>query len=216
MIKLSTVHDAAWDPSVVLDENKDQSKPGQPSEPGQSRDQSEPGQPSKPGFESPGSQANELFLNRMLGVALYQPEIAGNAGTLVRLSACWGSILHLIHPLGFVWSDRHLRRSGLDYHEAAQVEHHQDIGTFTQQMSDCGNRCVAVVPNYGTAYWDFKFALGDVLLMGSEQRGLPQSVIQGCAASVHIPMRTGSRSLNLAVAASMVLAEACRQQVRSA
>ena len=146
-----------------------------------------------------------------LGLALYQPEIAGNTGTLVRFSACWGVALHLIHPLGFVWSGAALRRAGLDYHDHALVDHHDAWRDFQMATQEKGQRRVAAVPGQGPSYWDFAFTSQDVIVLGAEQKGLPLAALEDCHACVHIPMRPGSRSLNLAMAGALVLGEAVRQ-----
>jgi tRNA (cytidine/uridine-2'-O-)-methyltransferase len=154
-----------------------------------------------------------------VSLVLYQPEIPGNTGTLMRLAACWGGVLTLIGPLGFVWSDRHLKRARMDYGTVISNPFYDSwsdyMGAQQNQMqtqaSQRGKRNIAVVPQAGLAYTDFSFARGDHLIMGSESCGLPDHVIAQCDGIVHIPMLVHARSINLAIASAIVWAEAVRQ-----
>lgn len=147
----------------------------------------------------------------MFDLALFEPEIPQNTGNLIRLAANTGVRLHLIEPLGFVWDDRRLRRAGLDYHEWASVSRHAGWHAFLSYAA--GRRVFAFSTRGAQRYDRVRFASGDVLLFGPETRGLPDEVLRAlpeCQRLV-LPMRAGSRSLNLANAAAIAVYEALRQ-----
>lgn len=141
-------------------------------------------------------------------LAFYEPEIPGNVGTLIRLSACWGAPLELIGPLGFVWSDRHLKRAGLDYFDKSEYRVHESWQTYCAGVP---GRKIALVPHTLSFYTDFSFQRGDTLVVGSESSGLPESVISTMDACLSIPSVAQARSLNAAIAGAIVWAEALRQ-----
>ncbi|MDO7842565.1 tRNA (cytidine(34)-2'-O)-methyltransferase [Sphingomonas immobilis] len=141
-------------------------------------------------------------------IALHQPEIAGNVGTILRLAACVGVAVDLIEPMGFPWSDKALARSAMDYGEAAEVRRHADWHAF---RADVPGRLVLLTTRGGVRLDAATFESGDVLLFGSEGSGVPQAVHDAADLRVRIPLRTGMRSLNLAVAAGIALGEALRQ-----
>lgn len=147
----------------------------------------------------------------MLNIVLFEPEIPPNTGNIIRLCANTGCTLHLIEPLGFELDDKRLRRAGLDYREFADVAVHPNFDTF---ISGGHGRIFAATTKGLVAYHDIAFEAGDCLLFGPETRGLPQEILDqiGHNASFRIPMRTGSRSLNLSNAAAIVVYEALRQQ----
>jgi tRNA (cytidine/uridine-2'-O-)-methyltransferase len=147
--------------------------------------------------------------NASIGLVLHQPEIAGNTGTLMRLAACWNAPLVLIGPLGFVWSDRHLKRSGMDYAEKLVCSLHESWSDY--RLAQREYRHIAVVPHRGLSYTDFIFRAGDHLIMGSESCGLPSSVMDQCHETIHIPMVANVRSLNLAIASAIVWSQALIQ-----
>lgn len=148
----------------------------------------------------------------MLAVALFEPEIPPNAGNIIRLCANTGAQLHLIRPLGFELDDKRLRRAGLDYHEWAEVLTHDSFAAFSK--ATLHRRLWAITTKGTTTYTDAAFAASDILLLGPETRGLPAVILDSLPASqrLRIPMRAGSRSLNLANAAAIVVYEAWRQQ----
>ncbi len=148
----------------------------------------------------------------MFRLILYEPEIPPNTGNIIRLCANTGTGLHLVRPLGFELDDRKLRRAGLDYREFANVSVHDDLDTCLAELGR--PRVLACSTRGPTLYSDQRFAAGDALLFGPETRGLPQHLIDRLPASdvLRIPMRRGSRSLNLANAAAVVLYEAWRQR----
>lgn len=141
-------------------------------------------------------------------IALFEPDIAGNVGTLLRLAACLGVDLDLIEPMGFPWSDRALARAGMDYAAQARVRRHVDWPAFRGSVR---GRIVLLTTAGATPLSAARFAADDVLLLGSESAGVPPHVHEAADARVRIPMRPGMRSLNVAVAGAMVLAEALRQ-----
>jgi tRNA (cytidine/uridine-2'-O-)-methyltransferase len=144
-------------------------------------------------------------------LALYQPDIPQNTGTLLRMGACLGVDVHIIEPAGFPVTDRALRRAGLDYLDHVQIMRHPTVEAFLTVMETTGRRVVAIETGVGIAHTDFAFALTDILLLGRESAGLPEAVTARCAAHVTIPMRGGFRSLNLAVAGAIAMGEALRQ-----
>jgi tRNA (cytidine/uridine-2'-O-)-methyltransferase len=141
-------------------------------------------------------------------IALFEPDIAGNVGTVLRLGACMGVGVDLIEPMGFPWSDRALKRSGMDYAEMAEVRRHADWDAFRAATP---GRLVLATTRGAVGLWDAGFAPDDVLLLGSEGRGVPDHVHEAAGLRVAIPMREGLRSLNVAVAGAMVLGEMLRQ-----
>ena len=141
-------------------------------------------------------------------IALYQPDIAGNVGTILRLAACLGVGVDLIEPMGFAYSDRALARAGMDYAAQAEVARHADWAAFEARAM---GRIVLLTTRGATRMGDARFRAGDVLLFGSEGAGVPAHVHDRADLRVRVPMRPGFRSLNVAVAAAMVLGEALRQ-----
>lgn len=147
----------------------------------------------------------------MFDVVLFQPEIPPNTGNIIRLCANTGVRLHLIEPLGFEFDDRRLRRAGLDYAEYADVRRHTSLESY---LTEAGSRRLWACSTRGElCYARVAFAADDALLFGSESSGLPESVRAHprIAGSLFIPMRAGSRSLNLANAVAVVVFEAWRQ-----
>lgn len=144
-------------------------------------------------------------------LALYQPDIPQNAGTMMRMAACLGVAVDLIEPAGFDASDRMLRRAGLDYLRHLDLTRHASFGAFEEERRRAGRRLVLATTHGAMPYWDFSFAGGDVLMVGRESAGVPDEVHALADARLTVPMREGLRSLNVAVAAAMILGEARRQ-----
>ncbi len=146
-------------------------------------------------------------------LALYQPDIPQNTGTILRLAACLGVPVDVIGPAGFDFSDRSLKRAGLDYLEYVEIVRHESFATFEAWRSAASPppRLVLLTTHAAEQHVAFSFRPDDVLLLGRESAGVPDSVHQRADARVRIPIRTGLRSLNIAVAAAMVLGEALRQ-----
>ncbi len=151
----------------------------------------------------------------MLHLVLFQPDIPQNAGTLLRLCACLGVAAGIVEPAGFPTSDRAFRRAGLDYLDALDLRRHVSPDAFEAWRREGPGgrprRLVLLTTRGDTDYCAFRFAPGDVLMVGRESAGVPESVHAGADARLLIPMRPGMRSLNVAVAAAMVAGEALRQ-----
>jgi tRNA (cytidine/uridine-2'-O-)-methyltransferase len=144
-------------------------------------------------------------------LALFQPDIPQNTGTMLRLAACLGAPVEIIEPAGFDVSDRNLRRAGLDYLERVAVARHASWRAFDQWRSEHGLRLVLATTKGALPYTEFAFDPHDVILLGRESAGVPDEVHRAADARVVIPMQPGLRSLNVAVAAAMLLGEALRQ-----
>jgi tRNA (cytidine/uridine-2'-O-)-methyltransferase len=145
-------------------------------------------------------------------IALYQPEIPQNTGTLMRLCACMGICLDIIHPCGFIWNDRHLRRAGMDYTDIAVVRHHTSWEAFQAWGSTQENHRLVLLDTKGEIpYTDFAFQTNDILVAGQESAGVPDAIFQAIPHRLAIPMAENCRSLNLAIATAMVLGEGLRQ-----
>jgi tRNA (cytidine/uridine-2'-O-)-methyltransferase len=142
-------------------------------------------------------------------LALYQPDIPPNAGTLLRLAACLGVPVDVIEPCGFPFSVPAFRRAALDYLAHAEIAHHRSWQAFRDRQGS--RRLVLLTTRAERGYCDFAFAADDILLVGRESGGVPDDVHEAADARLRIPMRPGLRSLNVAVAAAMVLGEALRQ-----
>ncbi|QDZ06484.1 tRNA (cytidine(34)-2'-O)-methyltransferase [Sphingomonas panacisoli] len=141
-------------------------------------------------------------------IALYQPDIAGNVGTILRLAACMGVGVDLIEPMGFAFGDRAMTRAGMDYADRADVVRHADWDAFVAQLS---GRLVLLTTKAAVPLPAARFASDDVLLFGSEGAGVPDTVHDRADLRILIPMRPEFRSLNVAVSAAMALGEALRQ-----
>jgi tRNA (cytidine/uridine-2'-O-)-methyltransferase len=150
-------------------------------------------------------------MEKHLRIALYQPDIPGNTGTILRLGACLGLGVDIIGPAGFDLSDRALKRAGMDYLEMAALTRHDDWNTFEKWRSGEMRRLILFTTAAETAYTDFRFLSGDILLFGRESCGVPQYVHEAASARVLIPMPGLGRSLNLAVSVAMGAGEAMRQ-----
>lgn len=141
-------------------------------------------------------------------IALFQPEIAGNVGAILRLGACLGTPVDIIEPTGFTWSEKALARSGMDYADVVDIHRHADWAAFEQQVP---GRIVLLTTRGGVRLDETTFRADDVLLMGSEGSGVPDTVHARAELAVRIPLAEGMRSLNIAVATGIALAEALRQ-----
>jgi tRNA (cytidine/uridine-2'-O-)-methyltransferase len=144
-------------------------------------------------------------------LVLYQPDIPGNTGALLRLAACTGTVLHIIGPAGFRMDDTALRRAGMDYVEIAATRRHSGWDAFEAWRSSESRRLVLMTTRAAMPYHEFAFAPGDLILLGRESAGVPPEVHQAADARLLIPMAGGARSLNMALSGAMVLGEALRQ-----
>jgi tRNA (cytidine/uridine-2'-O-)-methyltransferase len=145
----------------------------------------------------------------MIEIALYQPDIAQNAATTVRLAACLGLRVHIIEPAGFAWNSRDFRRAGMDYVGLADIVRQPDWHAFLQSVKD--RRLVLATTSAGQTYADFRFRPDDILLFGRESSGVPDTVRDQVPCHIKVPMQPGARSLNVAIAAAMMTGEAMRQ-----
>jgi len=141
-------------------------------------------------------------------LALYQPDIPQNTGTILRLAACMAIPVDIIEPCGFVWSETRMRRAGMDYIDQVSVERHLSWEKFHATHP---KRLILLTTQAATPHTSFEFEAEDTLLLGRESAGAPPEVHEAAAGRVVIPMAQGARSLNVALAAAMVLAEALRQ-----
>ena len=144
-------------------------------------------------------------------IALYQPDIAGNVGTILRMAACFGVPCDIIEPCGFAFSDRALKRAGMDYAAQAVIARHANWAAFEAEASANAHRIVLLSTKASVALPKAIFRPDDIILMGSEGAGVPDFVHDRADIRVHIPMQPGFRSLNISVAAGIALAEALRQ-----
>ena len=150
-------------------------------------------------------------MNDRLRIALYQPDIAGNTGTILRFAACLDIGVDIIEPAGFPLSDRALKRAGMDYLEMAALSRHADWHAFEEWRKAHARRLVLLTTKAANAYTDFAFVAGDILLFGRESAGVTEEVHQAADARLTIPMRPGARSINVALSVAMVAGEALRQ-----
>jgi len=142
-------------------------------------------------------------------IALFEPEIAGNVGAVLRLAACMGAAVDLIEPLGFTWDDRRVRRTAMDYIDHVTITRHADLAAFHATVRTA--RLVLFTTKANSSAYDFRFEPDDVLLFGKESAGVPIAVAEACDARVRLPMRPQVRSMNLATSAALALGEALRQ-----
>jgi tRNA (cytidine/uridine-2'-O-)-methyltransferase len=142
-------------------------------------------------------------------LALFEPDIPQNAGTLMRLCACLGVPLDIIEPCGFLLTDKNLKRAGMDYLDRLELTRHDGWQTFATVRAE--SRFVLLTTKAAVPFYDFTFAPSDILIAGRESAGVPDHVHATCQSRVLVPMAAGMRSLNVAVATAMVLGEALRQ-----
>ncbi|MFN7101428.1 MAG: tRNA (cytidine(34)-2'-O)-methyltransferase [Pseudorhizobium sp.] len=151
-----------------------------------------------------------------LRIALYQPDIPGNTGTILRLAACLGLGVDIIEPAGFDISDRNLKRAGMDYLASVALTRHVDWQAFEAWRATSGRRLVLASTKAAVPYVEHRFNPDDVLLFGRESAGVPDHVHAAADARILIPMVQGQRSINVAVSAAMIAGEALRQTSWSA
>ncbi len=142
-------------------------------------------------------------------IALYEPEIAGNVGAVLRLGACLGVAVDLIEPMGFEWDDRRVRRTAMDYIDHVSVTRHPTFHDFKATTGPA--RLILFTTKGSQSAYDFTFSADDILLFGKESAGVPAAIAEACDARVRIPIRPEVRSMNLASSAALALGEALRQ-----
>jgi len=142
-------------------------------------------------------------------IALFEPEIAGNVGAVLRLGACMGAAVDLIEPMGFEWDDRRVRRTAMDYIDHVTITRHAGFDAFRATIG--AERLILFTTKSTQSAYDFSFRADDILLFGKESAGVPAAVADACDARLRIPMRPQVRSMNLATSAALALGEALRQ-----
>jgi tRNA (cytidine/uridine-2'-O-)-methyltransferase len=147
-------------------------------------------------------------------IALFEPDIPQNTGTILRLAACFGIEAHLIEPAGFPTSDRAFRRAGMDYLDAVKLVRHPSWDAFDTWRNAQGLRLVLFTTRATASYLDHRYEPGDILLFGRESAGVPQHVHAAADVRLRIPMQAGLRSLNVAMTCAMAVGEALRQTGR--
>lgn len=147
-------------------------------------------------------------------IALFQPDIPQNTGTMLRMAACLDVEAHIIEPAGFPASDRAFRRAGMDYLDVVSIRRHVSWEHFEDWRAEAGLRLVLASTRASVSYTDFSFRPHDILMVGRESAGVPDAVHELADARIIIPMRPSLRSINVAVALAMVLGEALRQTGR--
>ncbi|MBB3861319.1 tRNA (cytidine/uridine-2'-O-)-methyltransferase [Novosphingobium hassiacum] len=142
-------------------------------------------------------------------IALFEPEIAGNVGAVLRLGACLGASVDLIEPLGFEWDDRRVRRAAMDYIDHVSVVRHASFAAFRASIG--ASRLLLFTTKSRESAYAFRFKPDDVLLFGKESAGVPAEVAQACDERLTLPIRPEVRSMNLAMSTALALGEALRQ-----
>lgn len=142
-------------------------------------------------------------------IALFEPEIAGNVGAVLRLGACLGAAVDLIEPMGFAWDDKRVRRTAMDYIDHVTVVRHAGFEAFRATIG--ASRLVLFTTKSSESLYEFQFRPDDILLFGKESAGVPAAVAEVCDARVRAPMQPQVRSMNLATTTALALGEALRQ-----
>ena len=145
----------------------------------------------------------------MIEIALYQPDIPQNTGTILRTAACLGTPVHIIEPAGFQWSLKSFRRAGMDYIDQVAISRHDSYAQFMDEMAE--RRLILATTKASQAYTAFEFQAGDVVMFGRESAGVPQEVHDAINHHITIPIRPQTRSLNIAVSVAMISGETQRQ-----
>ena len=144
-------------------------------------------------------------------IALFQPDIPQNTGTILRLCACLDVAAHIIEPAGFPITDRHFRRAGMDYLNHVSLMRHDSWSKFDEWRRESGYRLVLFTTKVSSSYLDYHYCASDILLFGRETAGVTEAVVAAADARVAIPIKPGLRSLNVAISAALAIGEALRQ-----
>jgi len=147
----------------------------------------------------------------MLNLVLYEPDIPQNLGAMLRLSACMGVRIHVVQPCGFPLDDQRLKRAGMDYIHLASLVKHIDWNAFLEYRNQHMGRLFLLETDGDTIYSDIAFVPTDYIVVGRESAGTPRALYAQMEKVLYIPMREGVRSLNVAMSAGMIAAEALRQ-----
>ena len=142
-------------------------------------------------------------------IALFQPEIAGNVGAILRLGACFEVAIDLIEPMGFAWDDARVRRAAMDYIDHVDLTRHATFKAFRHTIGEA--RLVLMTTKAGQSLYEASFCADDIFLFGQESAGVPAQVAAICPLHLRIPIAPAVRSLNLAIAAAITISEALRQ-----
>ena len=145
----------------------------------------------------------------VMRIALFQPEIAGNVGAVLRLAACLDVAVDLIEPMGFTWDDARVRRAAMDYIDHVAITRHKDFDAFRATIG--GSRLILMTTKSGQSLYDATFQPDDILLFGQESAGVPSEVAAACELKLKIPIAPAVRSFNVAMAAGIALSEALRK-----
>ncbi len=154
---------------------------------------------------------NEKSGRETMRIALYEPDIPQNTGTILRTCACLGAEAHIVEPAGFPVTDRAFRRAGMDYLERVTILRHGSFAAFEDWRRSQGLKLVLVTTAASSSYLDHAYERDQVLMFGRESAGVPEAVHRAADVRLRIPISEGLRSLNIAVAAAMVMGEALRQ-----
>ena len=158
-----------------------------------------------------GERPGIIEAHPSMQIALFQPDIPQNTGTILRLCACLNVAAHIIEPAGFPVSDRHFRRAGMDYLDRVTITRHDSWSKFQEWRNNACCRLVLFTTKASGSYLDYDYGAADILLFGRESAGVPDDVAAAADARLVIPIQPGLRSLNVAMAAAMALSEALRQ-----
>ena len=159
----------------------------------------------------PSSEISPPAAEPALHIALFQPDIAQNAGTIIRMAACFGLPVSIIEPAGFPVSDRAFRRAGMDYLDAATIHRHVNFAQFNDWRLARGQRLILATTRASVPHTALVWRPGDIILLGRESLGAPQDVHDAADQRVRIPMRASLRSLNIAMSAAILAGAALRQ-----
>lgn len=154
-------------------------------------------------------RAEHLLKRPTMRIALFEPEIAGNVGAVLRLGACMGVAVDLIEPMGFAWDDKRVRRTAMDYIDHVEIARHTSFAAFRAARPDA--RLVLMTTKATTGLYDAVFAADDILLFGKESAGVPDNVAAAAGLRLRIPAQRQVRSFNLATSAAIAIGEALRQ-----
>ena len=144
-------------------------------------------------------------------LALFEPDIPQNAGTILRMAACFGAPVDIIEPCGFIFGDRQMRRAGMDYLDLVEIARYVSWAKFSESRANLAGRLVLLTTQAEQTHTDFQFKSDDCLILGRESAGVPDQVHDTVDALLRIPMKQNLRSLNVAISAAVVLGEALRQ-----